>query len=404
MVLAIPNTSLLQFGERRTGKWSFDYKSSGPILYSYVMNNMWQTNFQGDQPGYTRFCYSVSANEDSGTGESARFGWEISNPLQATVIAEAQTGKSADSGSLISIDKRNIQVSTIKASEANSDGMILRFAEIEGKHSENVSVSFPFRVSSVTETDIIENDKQLVSTDRTFSFGLPAYGMKTFRIRYGEIPAMVEGVHAVSTAAGSPGMTGNRSLSAPEGSDTPDQGKIQGTEITWKAADGALYYELFRSTDPNFVPGSGNYLSTAGDTAYFDAQVTGSMKRPYYYRVRAVAAGAKGSPSPAARQTVGEITDTVPPSAPILGAQPRESTRIDLYWTPSADNILLHHYEIYRNGEKIGQTENSYLTSYRDRDVRPDATYRYMVKAVDTSGNAAESNKVCVTTGIFTHS
>ena len=404
MVLAIPNTSLLQFGERRTGKWSFDYKSSRPTLYSYVMNNMWQTNFQGDQPGYTRFCYSISANVDPGAGESARFGWEISTPLQATVIAGAQTGKSADSGSLILIDKRNIQVSTIKASEANSDGMILRFVEIEGKPAENVSVSFPFHVSSVTETDIIENDKRLVSTDRTFSFGLPAYGMKTFRIRYGEAPGMVEGVRAVSAAAGLPGATGNPGLSAPEGSDTPDQGKIQGTEITWKAADGALYYEVFRSTDPNFVPGSGNYLSTTNDTAYFDAQVTGSMKQPYSYRVRAAAAGAKGAPSTAVRQTVGEITDTVPPSAPILGAQPRESTRIDLYWTPSADNILLHHYEIYRNGEKIAQTENSYLTSYRDRDVRPDATYRYMVKAVDTSGNAAESNKVCVTTGIFTHS
>ena len=128
------------------------------------------------------------------------------------------------------------------------------------------------------------------------------------------------------------------------------------------------------------------------------------MKQPYYYRVRAAAAGAKGAPSPAARQIVGEITDTVPPSAPILGAQPRESTRIDLYWTPSADNILLHHYEIYRNGEKIGQTENSYLTSCRDRNVNPDAAYRYMVKAVDTSGNAAESNTVCVSTGIFIHS
>ena len=407
MVLAIPNTSLLQFGERRTGKWSFDYKSSRPTLYSYVMNNMWQTNFQGDQPGYTRFCYSISANVDPGAGESARFGWEISTPLQATVIAGAQTGKSADSGSLILIDKRNIQVSTIKASEANSDGMILRFVEIEGKPAENVSVSFPFHVSSVTETDIIENDKRLVSTDRTFSFGLPAYGMKTFRIRYGEAPGMVEGVQAVSTAADLPGRIGDRSPSSPEESDipdSPDRGKIHGTEITWKAADGALYYEVFRSTDPNFVPGSGNYLSTTNDTAYFDAQVTGSMKQPYSYRVRAAAAGAKGAPSTAIRQTVGEITDTVPLSAPILGAQPRESTRIDLYWTPSADNILLHHYEIYRNGEKIAQTENSYLTSYRDRDAKPDATYRYMVKAVDARGNASESNQVCVSTGIFIHS
>ena len=56
MALAIPDTSLLQFGERRTGNWSFDYKSENPYIYSYVMNNMWQTNFQGDQPGKVKMC------------------------------------------------------------------------------------------------------------------------------------------------------------------------------------------------------------------------------------------------------------------------------------------------------------------------------------------------------------
>lgn len=59
MTLAIPNASLLQFGERRTGNWSFDYKSEKAHIYSYIFNNMWQTNFQGDQPGYADFKYSV---------------------------------------------------------------------------------------------------------------------------------------------------------------------------------------------------------------------------------------------------------------------------------------------------------------------------------------------------------
>lgn len=515
MTLAIPNTSLLQFGERRTGNWSFDYRSEKPYIYSYVMNNIWHTNFQGDQPGEVDFKYSIFTNQDAEIGESARFGWETSTPLQATVIAGAQDAAGDLSGNLIQVNNENVQLTTMKTSEANSDGMIVRFHEMTGRAASDVTVTLPFAgVSSVTETDIIENDLSLVSNSGTFSFDLPAYGIKTFRIRFGAGPAAVTNLTAVSTLGSTqtnlslaadatassafngsylaenaksvdnglewaskgektawlqydweepvtvksihiadrpnlndnvvsatvtfddgttydgignlppdgkkqiyvlpePKTTQSLKIEIVGGSSTANIGllgleahstdvvptfKTQGTQLHWDAAGGALYYEIFRSKDPDFVAGSGNYAGTTNDTVWFDTQVTGDAEQPYYYRVRAAGAGAKGVASSAVTPTTDNIVDTAPPAKPILGAEARSKSRIDLYWTPVADDVRVQNYVVYRDGVLLGGMNDNHVTTYRDRTAEPGKTYTYTVEAVDTSGNAAASNAVTIET------
>jgi len=516
MTLAIPNTSLLQFGERRTGSWSFDYRSEKSYIYSYVMNNMWGTNFQGDQPGKVDFKYSIFTNQGAGVGDNSRFGWETSTPLQATVITEAQGAAGAMSDNLINVSNRNVQLTTMKSAEANSDGMIVRFHEITGQAANGVTVTLPFAgVSSVTETDLIENDLSLVSSSNTFTFDLPAYGLKTFRVRFGAAPATVTNLTAESTESGSQtnlSLTANVTASsvfndnyAPENARSIDNGlewaskgqktawiqydwddevtirsihiadrpnttddvvsakltfddgstyeaigslpadgkkqvfvlpapktttslkvevvgssgtanvgllgveahstdvvpayNTQGTQLHWDAVDGALYYEVFRSSDPDFVPGSGNYLGTANRTVWFDTQVTGDTQKPYYYRVRAAGAGAKGAASIAVAPGESNILDSTPPVQPILGAELRSNARIDLYWTPVADDVMVQNYEVYRDGVKIGGMNDNHVISYRDRTVEAGKTYAYTVKAIDTSGNEAISNTVTIQTG-----
>ncbi|MCI8360542.1 MAG: hypothetical protein HFE86_04290, partial [Clostridiales bacterium] len=104
---------------------------------------------------------------------------------------------------------------------------------------------------------------------------------------------------------------------------------VEGTQLTWTAQDDALYYEIFRGTDPDFAAGSGSYLASADKNQYFDAQVPGDLTRTYYYKVRAVAAGAKGETSAAAGQLpesggdageAGEVQLVAPISA-IAGSQ-----------------------------------------------------------------------------------
>ncbi|HIZ83592.1 MAG TPA: hypothetical protein H9668_04105 [Firmicutes bacterium] len=418
MALAIPDTSLLQFGERRTGNWSFDYKSENPYIYSYVMNNMWQTNFQGDQPGKVTFTYAISTNTGEKMSDTARFGWEVSYPLQATVIEGPQSGTAATTDSYLDIDNEKVQLTTMKTAEANGEGMILRFHEIGGSETGKVTVTLPFQVESVIETNVIEEDiRQVAGAGNSFTFELGAYGVKTFRIRFAEAPAKVEGLTAVTTpesllrnlslsaVATSSGeydpsfaasnalvlssgkeWASNRQTSAtirlawdkaveigsfaiadrasrednvqsatvtfsdgsqmeitdidPAGgvkmialdktktvnwaevevrSDKPANiglsgiefyapgGKAAGTvgtRLTWESVEGALYYEIFRSADPDFTAGSGCYIASTQRNRYFDTQVPGGLERPYYYQVRAVGAGAKGEASDTVQQAV----------------------------------------------------------------------------------------------------
>jgi len=370
------------------------------------------TNFQADQPGYVDFRYSITSGFDAasvgynGYGKSARFGWEISTPLQATVLARGQQFGWDSERRLIGVNKSNVHLSTMKTAEANSDGMILRFHEIEGRAAGTVTVSLPFDATGVIATDVIENniaDTTLVFSgpSDTFCFNMPAFGTRTFRVTFGSALSAPVGHVNVVTSDGT--------------------GGIEGTKLDWTRVAGALYYEVFRSTESGFTPGTGNFLKAVEKSEYFDTQVTRDVTKTYYYKLRAVGAGAKGIASAQSRAapTSGEaIRDNTPPDKPVLGAQVRNGNRIDLYWAPVRDNIGVSHYEIYRDATKIFDSSATYfangyspspsydfagrdfLCSYRDRSVTPQTDYTYYVRAVDTSGNLIDSDIINVTTDV----
>lgn len=95
-----------------------------------------------------------------------------------------------------------------------------------------------------------------------------------------------------------------------------------------------------------------------------------------------------------ARQTT---SDTEPPTTPSdLTATPVSSTRIDLSWTASTDNVEVIAYRIYRGGVEIATTPSN---SYSDTGVSPSATYTYTVVARDGAGNVSGlSNEASATT------
>ena len=511
MVLASPNTALMQFGERRTESWSFDYISENPYLYSYVFNNMWQTNFQADQPGYADFRYSISSNTaGADMEENNRFGWEVVTPLQATVV-DGTAQKASDS--YFKIDNSNVTVSTMKAAEANGEGMILRFTEVAGKGG-TVNVTLPYS-AAITETDIIENNLTggVTASGTTFTFTVEPYEFKTFRIVKSDAAALgqVTGVTAVtgnsgsnllesSTATASTEYDSNYSasnakntkggewaskgeknpwitftwttpqkvktlkildrsggadkidsatitlkngntqvfqetytdipqsgtpktitldnevtvteirvdLAAPNAQNAGLQGveaysegsgnNLPGTKISWNAVAGASYYQVFRSTDPNFTPGSGNHLGNTVDLNYYDSQVRSTLSSKYYYAVRAVGTGTAGVFSAKVGNSVGTLQDTTDPGKPVVHAVVRADDRVDLWWTPVQDDVYVDHYEIYRDGEQLTvERPNGYVVSYRDYGVTPGSSPEYKVVAVDAGGNRTESDVLTIT-------
>ncbi len=525
MVLASPNTALMQFGERRTGNWSFDYISEKPYLYSYVFNNMWQTNFQGDQPGYADFRYSLSTNNGgSDMTENNRLGWETVHPLQAALTDGAVPLN--NTGSYLTVGSDHVQLTTMKPAEANGEGMILRFAEICGKDTADVTVILP-AFAEIVETDIIENDlAETARSGASFRFDIPAYGFKTFRIRYradspakpSEVSAVVSsfngyeenlvtvsdirassaygygyapenvkniygggewaskaecdpwiiftwkepvtigvfylasrfngadlvekaeiyadgGVEPVAVFTGNPlrndgaadklvldqpitvrelkiqligskygakeKNNGLRSFAAYKEEDKNEQ--LCGTYITWKPVENAHFYQIFRSTDKDFKPGSGSFLGATNCTGYYDSQVFSNMAHTYWYTVRAVgASGNAGEFSEKVTSTSAEITgDLSSKEKPELHAMVRDENRIDLWWTPAVNQALpISHYEIERDGVRLSLLrKNDYVVCYRDCGVKtePGKAFVYTVIAVDTFGNETSSDPVTVT-------
>ena len=93
----------------------------------------------------------------------------------------------------------------------------------------------------------------------------------------------------------------------------------------------------------------------------------------------------------------GAPIDSTTPTAPTsLAASAYSSTRTDLSWNSSMDNVGVAGYDIYRNGAFL--VSLGVVTSYRDVNLTQGATYNYQVRARDAAGNVSgPSNTATIT-------
>jgi hypothetical protein len=381
VTFAALNAPLVSYGRpdigMSKGGWDIRYNAPKPWIYSMAFNNEWQTNFQKTQPGRVIFRYSLRGHA-GGTwqaGNAETFGAETSSPLRASVIKGAQPGHSFDAakGQFVGISEANVTLTTAKMAEANGEGIILRFNEIKGM-STSVKVDLGwFRPVTVTETDLVENDKgPMTLADGVISFTIQPFGFKTFRLIRGAAPQTVTSVTAAF--------------------DT------KGCLVSWKDQPDAVFYEVFRSTRADFKPGTGTYLSTVSASHYYDPTVKDGLTRTYYYAVRAAGAGQKSGFSVPVKAVPGLAADTTAPSVPVLAGEALHATKVTLSWEPSTDNHAVAGYQLFRDGARIADL-SAVFNSWMDDAVKPGTTYRYTVKARDIAGNLSlDGGPAAVTT------
>ncbi|CAM4311827.1 GlcNAc-binding protein A [Bacillus albus] len=154
-------------------------------------------------------------------------------------------------------------------------------------------------------------------------------------------------------------------------------------ELTWNASTdnvGVKGYQVFRN---------GEMIDTVPGTHFINKQLQPSME--YTYTVKAVdAAGnvSKESEALTLKATV-EAPDKEAPTQPKgLHSMGTTASSVDLMWSPSDDNIGVDHYDIYRETEGLlKKIATSTTTSYLDKNLVANTTYKYVVKAVDVAGN-----------------
>lgn len=373
IMISAVDAPLVQYSQRNGGT------ISNPYIYGWAFNNEWYTNFQKQMQSNPVFRYSIKTRTgaDWKAGRADKFGAEATTPLQGSIISGAQSGTlDGTKKQFIGINQDNVTLTTLKMAEANGEGIILRFNETKGVDtSVTIDLSY-FSPSSATETDLVENDtNSLTITNNTITFTIKGFDWKTVRIRRGAAPAQVSGVTAT--------MNSN------------------GAQVTWGTITDAAFYEVFRSTNSAFTPGSGNYLASVSVNHYYDPQVKTGLSNNYYYKVRAVKAGLKGTASGAVQATSGTVSDTTAPAAPakLKGQCLYWNDRISLSWEPSTDNLYVKGYRIYRDSTLI-EDQDVVLNSFLDLGpFSYGTTYTYTVRAYDAAGNVSgDSNSVMVTT------
>ncbi|MGE8056187.1 lytic polysaccharide monooxygenase [Bacillus mycoides] len=161
-------------------------------------------------------------------------------------------------------------------------------------------------------------------------------------------------------------------------------------ELNWKPATdnvGVKEYQVLRN---------GEVINTVAGTSLVDKKL--SPNTDYTYTVKAVdAVGniSKESEALVIKTTV-EKPDTEAPTQPKgLHSMGITANTVDLMWSPSEDNIDVDHYIVYREiagvTKEIG-TVNT--TSFMDKNLQANTTYKYAVSAVDTAGNESMKSDI----------
>lgn len=152
--------------------------------------------------------------------------------------------------------------------------------------------------------------------------------------------------------------------------------------INWTASTdnvGVTSYDIYRDgTKIN---------SVLGDITYTDKSLDPNTTYKYVIKANDAVGNASAASSELAVTT---LPDQSAPSIPAnLTYSSHTTDSITLFWTASTDNVGVTGYDIYRDGQKIG---NSPSATYTDSELTVSSFYTYAVVAVDGSGNASNAS------------
>ncbi len=159
---ATVDAPLVQFGDIHSpyspfpGTVRLDEPEPGTV-YSWALNNIWDTNFPTEQGGEMSFRYAITSSPGASTTVlGAQLGDSVSTPLVAAVIASAgERGTMAPSGSLCLIDRGEVRL--VQATPSRDGRELVLWLNNLAEEVVTTTVRFPqFMVSTARLATVFE--------------------------------------------------------------------------------------------------------------------------------------------------------------------------------------------------------------------------------------------------------
>ncbi len=160
--------------------------------------------------------------------------------------------------------------------------------------------------------------------------------------------------------------------------------------LAWNASSGATSYHVKRATVSG---GPYTQLAATATAAYTDSAVTNGTK--YFYVISAL-----NSAGESANSAEVSATPTAPQTAPPTPTNPQATagnTQVSLAWSTSTGATSYNVKRSTVSGGPYTKVASPTSTSYVDTGLTNGTKYSYVVSAVDTAGESANSAEVSAT-------
>src|SRR6185437_7553901 len=131
------DASLITFGDIFRGNWPTQFGTRPGTIFSYIMNNYWDTNYAADQGGHFRFRYVITSAPSTDPAALSRMGWEEATPLEVDEVTPQDKALRQPrplnhaEDSFLQVDDPDLLLETWKPAE-DGNGTILRFLDLGG--------------------------------------------------------------------------------------------------------------------------------------------------------------------------------------------------------------------------------------------------------------------------------
>lgn len=167
---------------------------------------------------------------------------------------------------------------------------------------------------------------------------------------------------------------------------TPGNAQVR---LTWNASAGATSYHVKRST----TSGAETQVAAPASNSYTDAGLTNGTK--YFYVVSAVDSGGESANS--AEVSATPAAPLTPPATPSGLQATAGNAEVSLSWNASAGAATYNLKRSTTNGGPYNTISSPAAANYSDTSVTNGTTYYYVVSAVNSAGESANSAQASAT-------